>query len=164
MSIQATVTVSFPVSDSDWIKLVTIRGLLAATVMTTKPAVKVDESGTVVELSAQEQSILDQRLHATHNSDESSILDGLEKMGAGKLKPNMTQEIIKFFQQNPGMTVVEAAPILMEMYPHVYTNGKPELARIKSTINNIIHSAHRLRKVGGKRGCNGAGKIYPVET
>jgi len=104
------------------------------------------------ELSPQEISLLDQGLQAIYDSKSSPLLDAMEMSGSLRTRPNMTQEIKKFFKENPGQSSNVAAAALANKFEANYRDINDAYKRIKSLISSMSSPnspQHALDKRGG---------------
>lgn len=120
------------------------------------------------ELSSNEEKVLDQVLARTHREGSSPLLDELTRANVGKLKPNMSREIVKYYQENPGHTTKQGAGFLAEKFIAHYDNDVNEaFKRIRNLINTICHSKtaqKTLEKRNGKRGRGNDAQVFALEA
>ncbi len=119
------------------------------------------------ELSADEEKVLDQVMARTHSEGTSPLLDELTRNKVGKLKPNMSREIMDYYRANPGHTTKQGAGFLAEKFVAHYSDVNDAFKRIQNLINTICHSKtsqKTLEKRGGKRGWGGQpAQVFVIE-
>ena len=119
------------------------------------------------ELSANEEKVLDQVMARAHNEGTSPLLDELTRAKVGKLKPNMSREIVDYYRQNPGHTSKQGAGFLAEKFAAHFDNDVNEaFKRIRNLINTICYSntaQKTLEKRGGKPGRGNDGQVFALE-
>ncbi len=154
------VTVKFPVSEEEWIALCAIQahesknnplamitqaistGLARGFAANDFSDFDWAEEETLPELTAKEQQLLDERLMATHEEGQTSILDAFTVEGVGTLKPNFTEAIVEYYAQNPGNTIKQGAKDLAAKFiNHFYSDADAE-----QRLYNLIHVLASSRK------------------
>lgn len=157
------VTVKFPVSEAEWIALCAIQehqaksdpfamitqaintGLARGFAANDFNDFDWADDEVMPELTAKEQQLLDERLMATHEDGQTSILDAFTVEGVGSLKPNFTEQIIEYYTQNPGKTIKQGAVDLgAKFINHFYSEADAE-HRLYSLIHVLCSSKKQKR-------------------
>jgi len=110
------------------------------------------------ELTPQEELLADQALKLIHERGNSPLLDSMTQAKVGRLRPNMSREIIAYYRENPGHTTAQAASELAEKFVAHYKDVTDAFKRIRNLINTMCHakgSQKALEKRGGKSGWGG---------
>lgn len=127
---------------------------------------QVSDEGTVTEsLSAAEDALLDQGLKLTHEKGTSPLLDSMTAAGVGRLRPNMSREIIAYFKANPGQTTAQAAGNLANKFEAHYADINDAFTKIRNLINTMAYAKggqKTLEKRGGRVGRGGEAKVYAL--
>jgi hypothetical protein len=103
------ITVTFPCSDSEWNKLVSIRALLSGQEIKQSP---------IEELSGDESQVLN-AIASAEEDDETPTLDFLEGMGVSKLSGSAKAMIESYMNEHPSTTCEQAIKAIAAEYPNV---------------------------------------------
>jgi hypothetical protein len=114
------------------------------------------------ELTPNEQKLIDQALERIHNEGSSDLLDMMTVNAVGRLRPNMTREILAYFNTNPGHTTSRAAGDLAEKFVAHYYNVTDAFTRIRALINVMCSASNRQRKLE-KHGHGRSAQLYVIQ-
>ncbi len=106
-------------------------------------------------LTAQEDSLAEQALRLTHDSGSTPLMDSMTRTRVGKLKPNMSREIIAYYREHPGHTTAQCAANLADKFEAHYKDINDAFKRIRNLINTMSYAKgpqRALEKRGGKPG------------
>lgn len=133
------ITVTFPCSDAEWNKLVSIRALLSGQ----------EKQSSIEELSDNESQVLG-AIASAEEDDETPTLDFLEGMGVGKLSGSARFMMESYMDEHPSATCAQAVKEIISEYPNIH---KPALqqafyhCRIKTSKNlDRVYAEGSLRK------------------
>ena len=115
-------------------------------------------------LTAAERKLIDRGLELIHKSETSPLIDQLAAAGVGKLKPNMTQEIIAYYKANPGHTYKQCATFMADKFVNHYGTREIGYRKLTALLHTLTYTPSQkvLRSVGGTRGPHKGGNIYVI--
>lgn len=116
-------------------------------------------------LTAVEDSLLEQGLKLTHKTGDSPLLDAMTAARVGKLRPNMSREIVTYYQKNPGQTTAQAAGNLANKFEAHYAGINDAFTKIRNLINTMAYAKggqKALEKRGGKPGRGNEAQVFAV--
>lgn len=116
-------------------------------------------------LTPEEEKLLDMGLDAIYKKGTSPLLDFMTEAGVGKLKPNMSHEIVSYYKENPGHTTAQGAGELAERFQAHYQDVNDAFVRIRNLINTMCHAKgnqKHLEKRNGFVGRGGAAQVYAI--
>jgi hypothetical protein len=121
-----TVKISFPCSEQDWQKLVTIRSIMYA-----QEEVRIECSKPQVEsLSSVEEEEIFRKLNGSPSS-KTPLIDVMAKNGVGSL--SISGKVVECVRDNPGIFADDCAKKISEEY-HI------PIQRVTNTINTLSYS------------------------
>jgi hypothetical protein len=127
---------------------------------------QVNDEGTVTEsLTAAEEALMDQGLKLTHEKGVSPLLDAMTAARVGKLRPNMSREIIAYYQENPGHTTAQGASNLADRFEAHYVDINDAFTKIRNLINTMAYAKggqKALEKRGGHVGRGGSAQVFAL--
>lgn len=124
-----------------------------------------DEEEITETLSVAEETLLDKGLRITHERGGSPLLDAMTAARVGRLRPNMSREIISYYQENPGHTTAQAAGNLANKFESHYADINDAFKRIRNLINTMAYAKggqKALEKRGGRAGRGGEAQVFAV--
>jgi hypothetical protein len=131
-----------------------------------KKSRQINDEGVVTEgLTAAEESLLDQGLRLTHEKGVSPLLDAMTAARVGRLRPNMSREIVAYYQENPGHTTAQGASNLADKFESHYKDVNDAFTKIRNLINTMAYAKggqKALEKRGGYAGRGGAAQVFAI--
>lgn len=124
-----------------------------------------DEEEITDTLSTAEETLLDKGLKITHEHGGSPLLDAMTAAKVGKLRPNMSREIVAYYKENPGQTTAQAAGNLANKFEAHYASINDAFTKIRNLINTMSYAKggqKALEKRGGFPGRGGEARVYAV--
>jgi hypothetical protein len=116
-------------------------------------------------LTPEEELLLDKGLEVIYKKGTAPLLNSMTEAGEGKLKPNMSYEIISYYKANPGNTTAQGAGELAERFHIFYEDVSVAFTKIRNLINTMCHAKDNqksLEKRGGYAGKGGAAQVFAI--
>ena len=114
------------------------------------------------ELTPEETALLDKGLKLVHDAGSSPLMDSMTRAKVGRLKPNMTAEIVEYFRENPGHNKNTAASILAEKFVAHYKDINDAFRRIRSNITTATSGSLSQRKLENRGGRGDMAQLYLI--
>ena len=115
-------------------------------------------------LSVAEKKLIDKALQRTHSSGTSPLLDNMNDDGAAG-KPYLKDEIVKYFQFNPGHTRTQCADALSFKFAPFYSSRDEARHKVGYSITTLTYAKGHYRVLearGGSKGRGGSANIYVI--